>query len=87
MVGWDLRGYAPYRTETLPHPNVHVVFESGDSCVNGVHTGRFARVLEGKAHVFGIKFCAGAFRPLLGRPVASITTRNLAARSVIGVAS
>ncbi|MGC1294858.1 MAG: DUF6597 domain-containing transcriptional factor [Alloacidobacterium sp.] len=27
MVSWDLRGLEPRLVESLPHPNVHVVFE------------------------------------------------------------
>src|SRR4029453_4327650 len=27
VVEWDLRGQAPQRAETLPHPSVHMVFE------------------------------------------------------------
>lgn len=84
MVGWDLRGLDPYQPETLPHPNVHVVFEKGASLVNGVATGRFARLLEGQSQVFGIKFKPGGFRPILGRPVSTITNRSIPARRLLG---
>jgi len=63
---------------------VHVVFEEGASYVNGVATGRFVRLLEGKSQVFGIKFKPGGFHPILGRPLATITNRRLAARRLLG---
>jgi len=79
-----LRGLGPYQQETLPHPNVHVVFEEGASQVNGVGTGRFTRVLSGKSQVFGIKFKPGGFRPILGKPLSTITNRSLPARHLLG---
>jgi len=84
MVSWDLRGLGPFQPETLPHPNVHVVFEEGASYVNGVTTSRFARLLEGESRVFGIKFKPGGFRPVLGKPLAAITNRSLRARLLLG---
>jgi len=87
MVSWDLRGLGPYQQETLPHPNVHVVFEEGASQVNGVATGRFTRVLSGKSQVFGIKFKPGGFRPILGKPLSTITNRSLPARHLLGPAA
>jgi len=86
MVGWDLRGLAAYQQETLPHPNVHVVFEDGASQVHGVATGRFTRLLEGKSQVFGIKFKPGGFRPILGKPLSTITNRSFPARVLLGPA-
>jgi len=62
MVSWDLLGGEPQIRETLPHPNVHAVFEQGNSVVAGVATGKFTRVLEGRSHVFGVKFRPGSFR-------------------------
>ena len=87
MVSWDLRGLDPYRPATLPHPNVHVVFEEGASRVHGVDTGKFVRLLEGKSQVFGIKFRPGGFRPVLGKPLATITDRTLPARLLLGPAA
>jgi AraC-like DNA-binding protein len=84
MVSWDLRGLDPYQPETLPHPNVHVVFEKGASQVHGVSTARFARLLEGQSRVFGIKFKPGGFRPILGKPLSTITNRSIPARCVLG---
>jgi AraC-like DNA-binding protein len=86
MVAWDLRGLAPYRPETLPHPNVHVVFGPEGSKVNGVLTNKFTTVLQDRSHVFGVKFQPGGFRPILGKPVASIANRTIAASRIVGAA-
>jgi AraC-like DNA-binding protein len=84
MVRWDLRGLEPYRAQSLPHPNFQVVFEEGGCQVSGVSTRMFTRQLEGKSHVFGIKFSAGAFRPFLGGPASSLTDRTIAVNRVFG---
>jgi len=84
MVSWDLRGQEPYRAQTLPHPNFQVVFEEGCSQVSGVSTKMFARTLEGKSHVFGVKFSAGAFRPFLSGPASSLADRTVAVNQVFG---
>ena len=75
IVSWDLRGCPPFRQQTLPHPNVHVIFEAGRSGIAGVTTQLFSRLLEEKSRVFGIKFRPGGFRPFLGRPVAMLNDR------------
>jgi AraC-like DNA-binding protein len=84
IVRWDLQGRPPQVRETLPHPNVHLVIESGNSRVQGVHTGRFARVLEGSGGVFGIKFRPGGFHPFLRKPVSTLRNRSLALCDVFG---
>ncbi|MBZ5525506.1 MAG: helix-turn-helix domain-containing protein [Acidobacteriia bacterium] len=84
VVRWDLRGYEPYTAETLPHPNFQVVFEKGRSAVSGVFTGKFTRTLEGKSHVFGIKFTPGGFRPFLKAPASSFRNRTVPVRRIFG---
>jgi AraC-like DNA-binding protein len=86
MVAWDLRGLDPYQPETVMHPNVQTVFGPEGSSVNGVFTQKFTRTLEGQAHVFGIKFQPGGFRSILGKPVASIANRSIAASKIVGPA-
>jgi AraC-like DNA-binding protein len=83
-VSWDLRGLPPHRPETLPHPNVHAIFEPGGSTVAGVHTAKFTRLLEGRSHVFGIKFTPGGFRFFLDAPVSSLANRIVPVHSVFG---
>jgi AraC-like DNA-binding protein len=84
VVSWDLRGHKPHVQETLPHPNVHIVFERGNSMVGGVFTEKFSRVLEGRSQVFGIKFKPGGFRPFLKAPVSSLANRMVPVNSIFG---
>jgi AraC-like DNA-binding protein len=84
IVSWDLPALKSHLVETLPHPNVHLVIEKSGSHISGVHTRKFSRVLEGTSQVFGIKFCAGAFRPFLGYTVSKVANRTMLATSVFG---
>jgi AraC-like DNA-binding protein len=84
MVSWDLRGQEPRLVESLPHPNVHAVFEQAGSKVWGISTVKFSRMLEGKSHVFGIKFTPGGFFPFLGRAVSLLANRSIAIGQVFG---
>ncbi|HEY0179585.1 MAG TPA: helix-turn-helix domain-containing protein [Dokdonella sp.] len=86
-VGWDLRGQAPQLQETLPHPNVHLVFERGDTRVFGVQRQRFSRRLEGLGGVFGVKFRPGGFHAFLGRPVAALADAAPTLHEVFGAAA
>jgi AraC-like DNA-binding protein len=83
-VRWDLRDAKPFVPETLPHPNVHLVFEAGGARIAGVHTGRFTTKLEDTGWVFGVKFRPGAFRPYLGRSVASLRNRSVPIDELFG---
>lgn len=83
-VRWDLRGHAPQRRETLPHPNVHLVVERGKSAVWGVHATRFTTTLEGRGEVFGVKFRVGGFRALSEAPMSRLRNRVLDLREVFG---
>ncbi len=85
IVRWDLPGSAPQVRETLPHPNVHLVIEPGRTRIQGIHTGRFTRVLEGQGGVFGVKFRPGGFRPFLRRPVSTLRDRSLPLQDVFGM--
>jgi len=81
VVEWDL--HEPFVAQTLPHPSVHLVV-GDESRVMGVVSGRHTRVLEGSGRVFGIKLRPGAFRPILGRAVSTITDRQLPLRDFFG---
>lgn len=85
VVSWDLRGQEPYVQETLPYPCVNLVFEQGQTRVYGVETGKFARLLEGKGRVFGIKFKPGAFYPFVKAPVSRLTNSSVDFQDVFGV--
>src|SRR5271163_3023915 len=83
-VRWDLRGREPHLQETLPHPNVYLIFDYGKLVVSGVTTGKFTRLLEGRDRTFGVKFNPGGFRPFLQAPVSSLTNCIVAANSIFG---
>ena len=85
IVSWDLRGQESYVQETLPYPCVNLVFEQGQSRVYGVETGKFARLLENKGRVFGIKFKPGAFYPFVKSPVSRLTNSSLSFWDAFGV--
>ena len=86
MITWDLRGYAPHIAETLPHPNIHLVFEKESAVVSGIQTRKFSRLLEGRSQVFGIKFQPGGFRPFLKSSVSSLADRTVPANRIFGKA-
>jgi AraC-like DNA-binding protein len=75
IVEWDLP--EPFVAQNLPHPSVHLVIDGTNARVMGVVSGKHTRTLEGKGRVFGIKLRPGAFRPILGRAVSTITDRHL----------
>ena len=85
VVSWDLKGQEPYVQETLPYPCVNLVFEQGQTRVYGVETGKFARLLEGKGRVFGIKFKPGAFYPFVKVPVTRFTNTAVSFQDVFGI--
>jgi len=84
IVAWDLRGRGSHTQETLPQPNVHLVFEANNSQVYGVVTDKFSRHLHGKSHVFGIRFAPGMFRSFLGSAVSELTDKTRPVRAVFG---
>jgi len=84
-VQWDLRGLAPERAETLPHPSVHMIFERHVGArVAGVARKKFARVLEGEGGVIAAKFTPGGFHAFAGWAVSRLTDRTVALREVFG---
>ena len=84
IVSWDLCGQEPYVQETLPYPCVNLVFEKDQSRVYGVETGKFARLLENKGRVLGIKFKPGAFYPFVKWPVSRLTNHSLSLWDAFG---
>ena len=86
-MAWDLRGCEPFLQETLPHPNVHIVFDGNGAHVAGVHTARFSTTLQGESRVFGIKFRAGGFRPFLGSSVGALANRMVPLEHAFGASA
>lgn len=96
MVEWDLREASPILQQTLPHPNVYLVFEQrrdqpishplppSAAEISGVTTGTFSKTLEGWSRVFGVKFKPGGFRAFLREATSTITDRVLPAQQIFG---
>jgi AraC-like DNA-binding protein len=84
-VSWDLRGCEPFLQETVPHPNVQIVFDGSGAHIAGVHTARFSTTLEGASRIFGIKFRPGGFQPFLGSSVGALANRIVPVEQVFGV--
>ena len=84
MIHWDLRGCEPHMAESVPHPNIHLIFENGTSVVAGVQTHKFSRLLQGEARVFGVKFRPGGFRPFYRGSVSDLADRVIPAGRVFG---
>src|SRR5262249_44468474 len=85
VVEWDLRGQAPERAETLPHPSVHMVFErDGGSRIMGAARAKFSRLLEDKGGVFAVKFRPGGFHPFARVPVSRFSDRAVHIHEVFG---
>jgi AraC-like DNA-binding protein len=84
-VAWDLRGLAPERAETLPHPSVHMIFERNvGGRVSGIMRGKFSRLLEGEGGVLAAKFTPGGFYPFLGKPVSQLADATVSVHDVFG---
>jgi AraC-like DNA-binding protein len=85
VVEWDLRGKEPELAETLPHPSVHMVFESGgNSRIHGPSRAKFSRVLKNRGSVFAVKFTPGGFYPFAKIAVSTFSDRQLPLRTVFG---
>lgn len=83
-VAWKVPPGLRHEASSLPHPSIHVVWEGAEVRVVGVVKGRFTRVLEGQSRAFAAKFRPGAFRPLLGAPVSTLTGRIVPLGDVVG---
>jgi AraC-like DNA-binding protein len=84
LVSWDLRGRDAYRSQVLPHPCVHVVFEPGGAAVHGISRRRFERRLEGAGWAIGTKFLPAGIDPFARLPVRELTDRVLGLPAVFG---
>ena len=84
LVSWDLRCRPPYRSQVLPHPCVHLVFEPAGATVHGISRRRFERRLEGAGWAVGTKFLPGGCAPFTSRAVCELTGRVLRLGEVFG---
>ena len=83
-VKWDLREQEPYRSETLPHPSIHLAIEPGVAHIVGIVTRKFSRLLQGEDWVFGIKFKPGAFYPFVQKPISEYTDKTVKLADAFG---
>lgn len=83
-IHWDLRGQTPYLSQNLPQPNVNISFEPGGARVVGVINSKFTYLVEGKGHVFGIKFRNGGFYPFVKTPITKFTDASIPFVEVFG---
>lgn len=74
-VSWDVP--LPHTTHVLSHPSLHLAFESGHARAFGVVRGKFARVLQGKGRVFGIKLRPAMAGAWLALPASRWTDRSV----------
>jgi AraC-like DNA-binding protein len=86
IIHWDLRGRPDYIAEVLPHPAVNIAFTRERGWITGVTTAKYTYHLSGAGDVLGIQFRPGAFRSVLGGPVATITDKTLPATDVFPAA-
>ncbi|MCW5832400.1 MAG: helix-turn-helix transcriptional regulator [Labilithrix sp.] len=83
-IRWDLRARGPRTQETLPFPQVNLVFGTHRPGLHGVGTKRFVAELEGEGWVVGTKFRPGGFRPFWHEPISALTDRALTASEAFG---
>jgi AraC-like DNA-binding protein len=77
----------PERVEILPHPSVHMTFDSrGRATVLGIVSGRFTRILSGRGGVFGVKFTPGGFHPFFRKQVAGLANKRVPVSALFGKA-
>src|ERR1700759_2911426 len=65
ILRWGLRGRPPPGRTVLPHPNVHLVFETSGAGIFGVDRRLFTRSLSGLGLGFGVRFMTGGLRSVL----------------------
>ncbi len=81
-VRWDVE--APFVSEVLSYPSVHVVFEGHAARIVGIVRAKFSRRLEGRGSVFAIKFRPGMFRSLRPQPAWQLTDRTIELGTELG---
>src|SRR5436190_1876491 len=83
-VRWDVGDQGPYTQHTLSNASVHLVVEGGACRIQGIVTGRFTRVLEGRGRVVGVKFRPAGFHPFRRSAVSGLTDRSIPIAEVFG---
>ncbi len=87
IVAWELPNGVSYRSEVLPHPAVHLVFEPTLAArVYGVQRQRYTRTLQGRGWALGTKFLPGGFAGLGGPPPHELVDRTFELGQLFGAA-
>src|SRR5215217_8239270 len=86
-VLWDLQDQAPYWSETLAHPSIHLTVEPQAAYIVGIVTHKYSRLLEGQGWVFGVKFRPGGFYPFVQRPISTFTDKVVVLGELFGAAA
>ena len=71
----SVAGASRIRSQVLPHPCVHLVFEPGGAAGPRDRPARFERRLSGAGWAVGTKFLPGGCPPFGARPVTELTDR------------
>lgn len=87
IIDWDLCGQPPFAQETVPYYCVNLVFEPDGARIWGVPRAKFRRQLEGKGHVFGIKFTPAGFYPFARLPISRFTDIAVPVEEIFGAAA
>lgn len=83
LVRWrEIEGHVQ---RVVPQPRIHVAAENGRLEVHGICRETFSRTIVGTGHVLGTAFHAGGFRPILKRPVVSISGTVQPAKDLLSV--
>ncbi|MEL7155643.1 MAG: helix-turn-helix domain-containing protein [Actinomycetota bacterium] len=84
QASWALAPGQQVAPEVVTHPAVTLTFEQGLATITGLGSLRYRRELVGRGRVLGLVFRPGCFRPLLGRPVETLTEQSIPAHEVFG---
>lgn len=84
LVTWDLRGHEPFRSQVLPHPCAHLVFEPGGAAVHGISRTRFDRRLSEAGWAAGTKFHPAGLQPFTRLAMRELTGRVRSLADVFG---
>ncbi len=84
QASWALPEGQQVAPEVVTNPAVTLTFEQGAATITGLGSLRYRRELVGRGRVLGLVFRPGCFRPLLGRPVETLTEQSVPAHDVFG---
>ena len=84
---WHLPENETFVSENLPHPCVHLVYESQNTALYGPIKGHFKKQLSGQGCAIGCRFKPGLFYPWIQQPVSKIAGQQLDASTILPINS